>query len=370
MIAAHERRGLIRDQLCLQLEAIPADKTFVEDQAKLLGPLFVEENLLAPEQLERALRFSRNTGLPLDQIVVAEFPISQPDISRLLGEVSRSGDEGGTTDAGVVVGRPNRPAARIHLRRPIGQIFVDLGFITPDDREAALTVQRENGGLLGEILITQGKITRLELANALSEHWESATGARRQTANQGPSLIDVPRGDESSRRVEPSDAAELRRLLAELEAARVAAVQAQRPASERSTRLLPRSPRHAQPKPKRTRIANDELRERLDELIALRAADSRRSEAAHSQAANAAAEASRIEQTLAGALAALAVQVDDLAHRLDDLAPRSARSDRSARRTRRSQSADDSGFDDCRDAAGRARGGRDRAGSRARKRSE
>ena len=31
----------------------------------------------------------------------------------------------------------------LHLRRPIGQIFVDLGFITPDDREAALTVQRE-----------------------------------------------------------------------------------------------------------------------------------------------------------------------------------------------------------------------------------
>ena len=127
----------------------------------------------------------------------------------------------------VVVGaNPTVPPLGPHLRRPIGQIFVDLGFITPDDREAALTVQRENGGLLGEILITQGKITRLELANALSEHWESATGASDTTANRGPSLIDVPRGDESSRRVEPSDAAELRRLLAELEAARVAAVQA------------------------------------------------------------------------------------------------------------------------------------------------
>ena len=82
---------LIADQLCLQLEAIPADKTIVEDQAKLLGPLLVEENLLAPEQLERALQFARNTGLPLDQIVVAEFAVSQPDISRLLarGEPER-----------------------------------------------------------------------------------------------------------------------------------------------------------------------------------------------------------------------------------------------------------------------------------------
>jgi hypothetical protein len=265
--------------LSLQLEAIPADKTIVEDHAKLLGPLFVEENLLAPEQLERALRFSRNTGLPLDQIVVAEFP---------------------------------------HLRRPIGQIFVDLGFITPEDREAALTVQREDGGLLGEILITQGKITRLELANALSEHWESATGASDTTANRGPSLIDVPRGDESSRRVEPFDALELRRLLAELEAARVAAVQAAEAGLRAIDEALAALVQARTAETEGTRIANDELRKRLDELIALRTADLETSQAAQSQAAHATAEASRIEETLAGALAALAVQVEDLAHRFDN----------------------------------------------------
>ena len=224
-----------RDQLCLQLEAIPADKTIVEDQAKLLGPLSVEENL-APEQLERALRFSRNTGLPLDQIVVAEFP---------------------------------------HLRRPIGQIFVDLGFITPDDREAALTVQQENGGLLGEILITQGKITRLELANALSEHWDSATGARDTTANPSAIAHRVPRGDESSRRIEPSDAAELRRLLAELEAARVAAVQAAEAGLRAIDEALAALTEARAAEAETTRIANDELRERLDELIARRAAEPR-----------------------------------------------------------------------------------------------
>ena len=290
----------------------------MDDQAKLLGSLFVEENLLAPEQLERALRFSRNTGLPLDQIVVAEFPLSQPDISRLLGEVSRSADRGGTSDADAVVGEdPTVLPLGPHLRRPIGQIFVDLGFITPDDREAALTVQREDGGLLGEILITQGKITRLELANALSEHWESATGASDTTANRGPSLIDVPRGDESSRRVEPSDAAEHRRLLAELEAARVAAVQAAEAGLKAVDEALAALAQARAAETEGTRIANDELLERLDELIALRAADLETSQAAQSEAAHATAEASRIEETLAGALAVLAVQVDDLTHRLD-----------------------------------------------------
>jgi hypothetical protein len=305
--------------LCLQLEAIPADKTIVEDQTKLLGTFFVEENLLAPEQLERALRFAQNTGLPLDQIVVAEFPISQPDISRLLGEVSRSADGGGgTTDTEVVVGDPTVPPLGSHLRRPIGQIFVDLGFITPDDREAALTVQRESGGLLGEILITQGKITRLELANALSEHWESATGADNATGNRGPSLVDVPLGDGSSRRVEPSNVAELRRLLAELEAARVADARAAEARFTAIDEALAALTQARAVEAETTRTANDELRERLDELIALRTADLETSQAAHSQAAHATAEAGRVEQTLAGALAELAARVDDLGQRLDD----------------------------------------------------
>ena len=60
------------------------------------------------------------------------------------------------------------------------------------------------------------------------------------------------------------------------------------------------------------------MREQLGRLIALRTTDLEASQAAHSEAAHATAESSRIEQTLAGALAELAVQVDDLARRLDD----------------------------------------------------
>ena len=67
----------------------------MEDQTKLLGPLLVEEHLLAPEQLEHALQFAEDTGLPLDQSVVAEFAVSQPEISRLLAEVSPGADGAG-----------------------------------------------------------------------------------------------------------------------------------------------------------------------------------------------------------------------------------------------------------------------------------
>jgi hypothetical protein len=334
----------------------------------------VEENLLVPEQLEHALEFARDTGLPLDQILVAEFSVSQPDISRLLARTGRSGDEGENADAGVVVG--NDPLDRpfgIQLRRPIGQIFVDLGFITPDDREAALAVQRESGGLLGEILITQGKLTRLELANALSEHWESATKANQARESREPSLSDVPREADGSRDVEPSAVAELRGLLAEVEAARIADGSAvavrmaalddalaalatrddeefRRTTTERLQQLAEKVEslvaRAVDAEPSQTvkdlepaldalaervhdltqaraaeadatTAAFGELRGRLDELTALRATDLEASQAAQREAAHAAAEASRIEQTLAAELMELAGRVDDLAHRPD-----------------------------------------------------
>src|SRR6476659_7691053 len=86
----------------LHLLAISADIPIVEDQAKLLGPLLVEENLLVPEQLDHALQFAEDTGLPLDQIVVAEFAVSQPDIARLLARVGGDADAGDRSDADVV----------------------------------------------------------------------------------------------------------------------------------------------------------------------------------------------------------------------------------------------------------------------------
>jgi hypothetical protein len=65
---------------------------------------------------------------------------------------------------------PAAPAAE--SRRRIGEIFVELGFITSAQLEAALDVQRQTGARIGEILVEQGALTRLDLASALAEHWE------------------------------------------------------------------------------------------------------------------------------------------------------------------------------------------------------
>ena len=76
--------------------------------------------------------------------------------------------------------------ADVRLRRPIGEIFVELGFITADQLEAALVVQRRTGARIGEILVEQGSLTRLDLASALAEHWEPR---RSEPETGGHSLV-------------------------------------------------------------------------------------------------------------------------------------------------------------------------------------
>jgi len=139
------------------------------DESRRTGALLVEESLLTPEQLEQALLLERETNTRFDEIVVAEFGVPWPDVMRVLAR-SRDDSSDSLPETGVASAPPPLGA---RLRRPIGQIFVDLGFITSEEREAALVEQRTTGERIGEILVNQGRLSRMDLASALSEHWES-----------------------------------------------------------------------------------------------------------------------------------------------------------------------------------------------------
>ena len=53
--------------------------------------------------------------------------------------------------------------------RPLGQLLVDRGLLTPEELEAALDEQERTGGQLGEILLRNGLLSRLSLASSLHE---------------------------------------------------------------------------------------------------------------------------------------------------------------------------------------------------------
>ena len=87
----------------------------------------------------------------------------------------------------------------VRLRRPIGQIFVEFGFITAAQLDAALEVQRTTGARIGEILVEQGSLGRLDLASALAEHWEPRNQEQEPVAAETPLLHRVAPASQEER---------------------------------------------------------------------------------------------------------------------------------------------------------------------------
>lgn len=69
--------------------------------------------------------------------------------------------------------------------KQIGALFREKGLITAAALEDALAEQRRNGGRLGEILVAQGAITRLDLASAIGKQWGKVPVSRELPAQGG-----------------------------------------------------------------------------------------------------------------------------------------------------------------------------------------
>ncbi len=159
-------------------------------RSRLIGAILMEKNLITGEQLERALQLQEDTGERLGEIVVAEFGISRLELAGVLAE-QWADLENAERNA---VPEPDRPVqdveplipADVQIRRPLGEIFVELGFVSSDQLDTALEAQRETGARIGEILVEQGSLTRLDLASALAEQWSALQKLRPPAPVVGP----------------------------------------------------------------------------------------------------------------------------------------------------------------------------------------
>ncbi len=59
------------------------------------------------------------------------------------------------------------PAKRI-ITKQLGELLIERGVITQDQLQKALTVQKEEGGLLGQVLVRLGFTTEEDIAQALT----------------------------------------------------------------------------------------------------------------------------------------------------------------------------------------------------------
>ncbi len=156
-------------------------------KARLIGSIFVEKGLITDLQLEHALELQRESGSRLGEVLVAHFGLSRVELASVLAEQWAEHERAGRqAEADQAAQGDNGPAPQVKAvapedidytdpvdRRPIGEIFVERGFVTELQLEQALDVQKQTGERLGEILVATGSLTRLDLAGALAEQWSS-----------------------------------------------------------------------------------------------------------------------------------------------------------------------------------------------------
>jgi hypothetical protein len=131
-----------------------------------LGRILVDDELLTPEELERALTEQRETGKLLGEILVEHGSMSGASLAQALAR-----------QHGVVLERDDlepepvvtaTPATK--KWRPLGTVLVDGGLVAELDLQDALAEKRKHQNRrLGEILIERGHLTRAELVSALAE---------------------------------------------------------------------------------------------------------------------------------------------------------------------------------------------------------
>ncbi len=76
--------------------------------------------------------------------------------------------------------------ASVVQARLVGALFVERGLLTDEQLERALERQAQSGELLGEILVTEFEISRIELASVLAEQWAELEHQEEQKAEAGP----------------------------------------------------------------------------------------------------------------------------------------------------------------------------------------
>ena len=171
--------------------------TVVERKTRLIGAIMVERGLLTSDQLRAALEVQAERGGLLGEIVMAEFGVSRAEVSQVIAEqLAELEGETGSEPSSVLP--PLRlsgvePVAGWSGVLPVGDALLELGLVSRDQIDSAHEVQRETGERLGEILVGQGVISRLELADALSEHWSSLTKLRAPGVVERPSRQPRPR---------------------------------------------------------------------------------------------------------------------------------------------------------------------------------
>jgi len=150
-----------------------------------LGRVLVDDELLTPTQLERALAEQRRSGRLLGQVLVAEGHVTGTELTRALAR--QHGVE--VRVGGATPDRVDQPQVRATWRS-LGMLLSQKGFVSPAALQRALAEQRDNPHRrLGEILVESGSLSPGTLASVLAEQHGVTPETELVAAGGSPSPI-------------------------------------------------------------------------------------------------------------------------------------------------------------------------------------
>lgn len=114
-----------------------------------IGQLLVRQGILDADQLEHVLSEHKRTNIPVIRILLKLQMVTEAQISSIIGSRNQN-----------------------NSRRRIGEMLLDQNYITAEQLQQALDIQKDTGKRLGHILVEKGFMTEDTLSEILSRQYE------------------------------------------------------------------------------------------------------------------------------------------------------------------------------------------------------
>ena len=113
----------------------------------IFGEYLVEQKIIREKDLTGALDLQKTDRVPLGQLAMQQGLIDNKQLFRILS-------------------RQRKPEDR---DKSFGRLATEMGFLNQDQIETLLERQTHTNRLLGEILVSQGLVSQMELIKALKK---------------------------------------------------------------------------------------------------------------------------------------------------------------------------------------------------------
>ena len=115
----------------------------------IFGEYLVEQNIIREKDLARALEIQKTDRVPLGQLAMQKKLIDNKQLFRILS-------------------RQRNPEGK---DKSFGKLAVEMKYLSQEQVRKLLERQIHTNRLLGEILVSQGWVSQMELIKALKKFW-------------------------------------------------------------------------------------------------------------------------------------------------------------------------------------------------------